>query len=402
MNFKNQVLGLAAISLLALTACKKDIVTEQQDVNMDAIASDATANDVIETAAPLTKAITTSSIISNSGGYYEVLPARYSLTTKSYPLILFIHGIGELGTGVSRLTCCGLPYYANKKQFPADFVVNGQHFSFIVVAPQFKVRPSAADMQNYISWATKHYRVDPSRIYIAGLSMGGGSTWDYSAVYGQNVAAAVPVCGGTAPTQALAKSVASKNLPIWTISSKSDAVVPISWAQNWVSWIKADNPSNAGNVKITVYTSGENHNTTWAKAFNPATYMDGLNIYQWMLKYKRTSSGSASAPPVTTPTTPSTPSTGTVVANAGADETIHLFWKYSPLLNATLSKAPGTWFVSALWSKVSGPAGDKIVNYSAFNTRVSFTATGTYVYKVTLKTKTGVTVTDTKTITVLK
>ena len=109
-------------------------------------------------------------MIANSAGYFEMLPARYSQTTKAYPLILFIHGIGELGTGAGRLTCCGLPFYANKKLFPADFVVNGQHFSYIVVAPQFRKRPSAGDMQNCISWAVKHYRVDPTRIYITGLS----------------------------------------------------------------------------------------------------------------------------------------------------------------------------------------------------------------------------------------
>jgi hypothetical protein len=40
--------------------------------------------------------------------------------------------------------------------------------------------------------------------------MGGGSTWDWSVVYGQNAAAIGPVCAGTKPTTTLAANVASK------------------------------------------------------------------------------------------------------------------------------------------------------------------------------------------------
>lgn len=414
MNCKNHLLGLAAVTLIAFSSCKKDIVSDKV-VNADAVSSDAVAaNDVPETAAPVGRALNVS-MIPNSAGYYEVLPARYSLTTKNYPLILFIHGIGELGTGPGRLICCGIPAQVYKHTMPAEFVVNGQHFSFIVVAPQFKVRPSPSDMQNCIAWAVKHYRVDPTRIYISGLSMGGGSTWDYSAVYGQNVAAAVPVCGGTAPTQALARAIASKNLPVWTISSTNDKVVPISWATNWINWIKASNPANAGNVKLTTYTSGESHNTTWYKAFMATTKMDGLNIYEWMLKYRRTGAGvptpaptpggGTTTPPVTKPPTttppPPPPATGTVIANAGGDATIHLFWHFSPLLNATLSKAPGGWLVGGTWTKIGGPAGYKIVNPNALNTRVSFTQTGTYTFRITVKSNKGLTAYDDKVITVL-
>ena len=255
------------------------------------------------------------------------------------------------------------------------------------MAPQFKERPSPADMQNCIDYAARKYRVDPTRIYIAGLSMGGGSTWDYSAVYGQNVAAAVPVCGGTAPTTALAASVASKNLPIWTISSTADAVVPVSWAQNWVAWINADNPSNASNVHMTTYTSGESHNTTWFKAFNPLTKENGINIYEWMLRYKRTGTGVVTtpppvqAPPPVTPTPPTTPTGATPTAKAGADATIHKSWNFAPLLNGTTSTIPGGWFTSAKWTKVSGPDDYVMVNANTLQTRVTLPTVGVYTFR---------------------
>ena len=387
MNFRNQLLGVGSLLLILFSSCKKDLVSSQASQEA-VVASNLTAADtVIETASPLTTPITTD-VNPNCAGYFEILPARYQITTKKYPLILFIHGIGELGTGVSRLTCCGIPYWANKKLFPADFVVNGQHFSYVVMAPQFKVRPSPADMQNCIDYAVKKYRIDPTRIYISGLSMGGGSTWDYSAVYGQNVAAAVPVCGGSAPTQSLAASIASKNLPIWTISSTADSRVPISWATDWVAWIKADNLSNAANVNITTYTSGESHNNTWFKAFNPQTKVNGMNVYEWMLRYTR---GGSQAPP---------PANQPPVANAGSNTTIHLSWNFNPLLNGSLSKDPDGWVKSTVWSKVSGPNSYAFANSGAV-TRVLNLVQGVYVFRCTVTDNLGATGTADVTITVL-
>lgn len=252
----------------------------------DTTAQESTNSDnVIETAPPVHTAVT-ANVNDNVAGFWQSVPARYEKTTKKYPLILFIHGIGELGTNLSRLNCCGLPKYLKNKTFPADFEVKGKHYSFLVMSPQFKHRPSPADIQSVIDFAKKRFRVDPARVYVTGLSMGGGSTWDYAAVYGRVAAAIVPVCGGTKPTSALATNIASKDLPVWTLHSSGDAAVPVKWAQDWISWIDKNNPSIAASTKLTVWSS-ISHNSTWLKAFNPATKIDGMNIYQWMLRYRR-------------------------------------------------------------------------------------------------------------------
>ena len=79
--------------------------------------------------------------------------------------------------------------------------------------------------------------------------MGGGSTWDWSIFYGEKAAAIVPVCAGTAPTTTKAASVADKNLPIWSLNSSSDAVVPVQWAKDWITWIDARNTLMAPKTK---------------------------------------------------------------------------------------------------------------------------------------------------------
>jgi predicted peptidase len=273
------------ISIGLFSSCQKEVWEKEGVENSTTVVSAVTVNDVPETAPPLWSAVYTS-INSDVAGFWQGVPARYTLTTKKYPLIVFIHGIGELGTTLSNINCCGLPQHIYHKTFPANFNIGGANYSFIVIAPQFKVRPSAAQVQSVIDFAKRRWRIDAARVYVTGLSMGGGSTWDWSVVYGQNAAAIVPVCAGTKPTITMATSVASKNLPIWGLYSTRDELVPEQWGIDFFNWIDAKNPAYAWQTKLTLWTDA-NHVQTWTRAFNPATKIAGYNIYQWMLLHHR-------------------------------------------------------------------------------------------------------------------
>ena len=387
MTLKPLSAAMLLASLLLFISCKKDFLSQSSDtLNGPPVSGNTTADDVLETALPVHTPILYN-INSNVAGYYETLPARYRLTTKKYPMILFIHGIGELGTGLSRLNCCGLPYHIKGGTFPPKFLVNGVYYSYIVISPQFKVRPSAAQVQSVIDYAKNKYRIDETRIYVAGLSMGGGSTWDWSVLYGEKAAAIVPVCAGTKPTTLLAAGVASKNLPIWSLNSSSDAVVPVQWAKDWINWIDARNITMAPQTKLTIWDA-ISHNGTWGKAFNPVTKVDGYNIYEWMLLYRRgtpppSSSTSINAPPV---------------ANAGADRSIPVSWNYFPTLNATLSTDQDGWIAGFKWSKVSGPSSYSLLSPYSGQTKAVDLVAGTYVFRVTVTDNKGATDTDDVTI----
>jgi hypothetical protein len=294
------------------------------------------------------------------------------------------------------------------KSFPANFNIGGVNYSFIVIAPQFKVRPTAAHMQSVIDYAKRRWRIDASRIYVTGLSMGGGSTWDYAAVYGQNAAAIVPICGGTKPTTTLAANIAKKNLPIWGIYSTKDAVVPAQWGRDFFSWIDARNPSYASKTKLTIWTD-VSHNSTWGRGFNPTTKVDGYNIYQWMLLYKR--SGAISVSPTnptnpTTPTTPPPPTTTTTnkkpIARAGSDRVIYLSQGINRVtLDAGTSTDPDGKITKYLWSKVSGPKADLwVLSASAGKTYAAHLVKGVYVFRVTVTDNKGATAYDDMKVTV--
>jgi dienelactone hydrolase len=375
MKAKNQFLAAVSLTFL-LTACRKDL-SLKDEVQGEAVSSDVSANDVVETAPPVYKVVTYN-VNSNVAGFVQGVPARYNLTTKKYPLIVFIHGIGELGTGPSRLACCGLPHHLANKTFPANFRVNGVNYSFLVIAPQFKKRPSAAQVQSVIDFAKRRWRVDATRVYVAGLSMGGGSTWDWASVYGQNAAAIVPVCGGTKPNASNTSGVASKNLPIWGLYSTRDKLVPAQWGRDFFSLIDRKNPSYASRTKLTIWTDTD-HNGTWARALNPNTKVNGMNVYQWMLLYKRGSSAAAPSAPSTSTGTNKAP-----IARAGADKSIYLREGVNRVtLDGTTSADPDGRIVKYTWTKMSGPA-YKRYDFATGKMYAAHLVAGTYVFRLNI------------------
>ena len=63
------------------------------------------ANDIIETSALV---LARDSGLTNSwlNGMYVTLPGHYNLTTKNYPLLIFIHGAGQMGSSSGILLYC--------------------------------------------------------------------------------------------------------------------------------------------------------------------------------------------------------------------------------------------------------------------------------------------------------
>ena len=113
-------------------------------------------------------------------GFYLYTPQGYPESGVKYPLIIFVHGAGERGPGTpSTLPSVlnnGIPKLIASGTFPKSFTVNSQTFKFIIISPQFNYPgfPSVNDVNDMINYAETKYLVDKNRIYITGLSMGGG------------------------------------------------------------------------------------------------------------------------------------------------------------------------------------------------------------------------------------
>lgn len=272
-----------------LTSCKKEDSIElvKQDPVVETPGSDNTKpdTDIIETR-PAVQTMVTANITSNCGGYYKALPARYDSTSKKYPLLIFIHGQSALGDGsaASLAKISGGPHTQIKgKKFPPNFSVNGSNYSFIVISPQFKVWPGADDVETVVNYFATNLRVDASRIYVTGLSMGGGATWDYAGKYAAKIAAIAPVCGASSPTDAKAKTIADNKLPVWAFHNKDDNKVSVNNSIGYVDKINSFKPAPA--ARLTLWETGGHD--AWTKAYTLTYKENNLNVYEWLLQYKK-------------------------------------------------------------------------------------------------------------------
>src|SRR5438874_10867368 len=102
--------------------------------------------------------------------YLLFLPKRYEAKSqRRWPLILFLHGAGERGTNVWKVTTHG----------PSKFIQSHPEFPFILVTPLCPSNQvwSSEVLLALLDEAEGAYRVDKSRVYLTGLSMGGYGTW---------------------------------------------------------------------------------------------------------------------------------------------------------------------------------------------------------------------------------
>jgi len=331
------------------------------------------------------------SVTNNSHGFYEYLPQGYSTSGKTFPLLLFIHGVGEEGNGTSQLSLIlrhGPPKLINNGTFPKSFTVKGVSYGFIVISPQFVSWPTQYDLESFIAYAQKNYKVDASRIYITGLSMGGGATWEYASstpARASKVAGIVPIAGAASPNAMGAKYLANANVPIWAFHNLQDPTVSVGTTKSWIKAVNAVVPQINPLAKASYFNS-TSHNA-WNTAYDPNYKENGMNMYEWLLQYSRGTS--AGKPPVNQ----------SPVSNAGADKTIKL-----PVTSVSLtgsgSDVDGS-IASYAWSKVSGPTQYTFSSTTVSSPTVSNLTLGTYVFRLTVKDNSGATGYNDVTVTVL-
>jgi dienelactone hydrolase len=327
------------------------------------------------------------SMTSNSKGFYEYLPAGYSSGTQTYPLIIFLHGVGELGKGFSELPKVlntGLPALIQQGKFPNSFTTPASGTqSFIVISPQFVNWPAPKDINNILDYVIKNYRVNTNRVYVTGLSMGGGGTWDFacSPNYVKRTAAIVPIAGASTPNKPGEKQIADNGLAVWATHNDHDPTVPVSYTIDYIAGILARNPSAP--VKKTIFSSTSHD--AWTKTYDPAFKENGMNVYEWMLQYQRGT---------TTPPINQLPK-----ANAGVDISITLPVN-SVQLNGNNSSDPDGTIKTYSWTKISGPSQFTISNTGIVNPVFSNLAAGVYTLRLTVTDNNGATATDDIVITV--
>jgi len=152
-------------------------------------------------------------------------------TTRRYPLVVFLHGSGERGTDNEAQLKWGVMNFAsdyNMKTHPA-FVIAPQcppnlTWANITAGKNNEVilQPAASKpmqvLMELIGDVIRRFRVDTTRIYITGLSMGGHGTFDALQRYPHFFAAAVPVCA----RGDISKTASIAHIPLWIFGGADD------------------------------------------------------------------------------------------------------------------------------------------------------------------------------------
>ena len=199
--------------------------------------------------------------------YLLYLPdGYYDNPETQWPLLVFLHGSGERGNDLEKVKVHG----------PPKLIEAGKKFPFVVLSPQC---PDSTDWDistlfALISHIASRYSVDESRIWVTGLSMGGGATWDLAMAHPTYFAAIAPVCARVNRNYP-SRVNDIKTLPVWLFHGAADDVVLINQAAKMVSALKA-----IGNeVKFTIYPLS-NHDS-WTETY------DNPELYDWFMQQQK-------------------------------------------------------------------------------------------------------------------
>lgn len=198
--------------------------------------------------------------------YYLYYPENYDdEPEKDFPILLFLHGGGESGDSLVAI----------KRNGPPKMIVDGKQFPFLILAPQNPHQKkwwNTRAVNQLLDSIIKNNRVDKKRIYLTGLSRGGGAAWEMAVQYSEKFAAMAVVCGMTPLPYA---SWIDKDMPIWVFHGEEDQSIPISESETMVNRLKG----MGYDVTFTRYP-GVGHNS-WIQAYSTEA------LYEWFMNQER-------------------------------------------------------------------------------------------------------------------
>lgn len=143
--------------------------------------------------------------------YRALQPATIEADTR-YPLVIFLHGSGERGNDNESQLRYGADQFLtsqNRADYPAfvlfpqcpsenfwPFESQPASFDATTFPTDYPISTSNQAVKELIDYYLQNEPVDPDRVYIVGISMGGMGTFDLACRFPETFAAAVPICGG--------------------------------------------------------------------------------------------------------------------------------------------------------------------------------------------------------------
>ena len=175
---------------------------------------------------------------------------------EALPMIVFLHGAGEranAGEGKEELVAVnGIPRYIKEGRFLPHAVV------LCPQCPRDRVWNQITEpLKALIDRIAAAQKVDPDRITLTGLSMGGYGTWEMGISYPGFFAALAPICGGGISWRAAAIG----KTPVFAYHGMLDETVPSRNSTEMCDALRAA----GGNVDLTLFAYAAHH--SWDRAY---------------------------------------------------------------------------------------------------------------------------------------
>lgn len=207
-----------------------------------------------------------------AGGYpYQLfLPRGYGAdATQRWPIVIFLHGSGERGTDIEAV----------KKNGPPKVIAQHAGAQFLLVSPQLELvegnRWEVARLDALLADLRRKYRIDSSRIYLTGLSLGGYGTWAWAFKRPDLFAAIAPVAANSEDPSA--DPCTLKDMPIWAFHGDQDDVVdPL---KGFAIVHAIDGCKGSVRPRMTVYP--QMTHGSWEPAY------DDPALWRWLLEQRR-------------------------------------------------------------------------------------------------------------------
>lgn len=194
------------------------------------------------------------------------LPPMYDEQPDArWPLLIFLHGAGERGDNLEGVYRHG----------PLREVREGRDFPFVIIAPQIDGQDFwacyAQTLNMMLDGWLEQYRLDPARVYLTGLSMGGTGTWMWGMMNPRRFAAIMPLCG----TGICWCAGNLKSVPVWAFHGDQDDTVPLEESVRMVERLNR----SGGQARLTV-CEGAGHDC-WSETYRRE------DVYAWLLSHHR-------------------------------------------------------------------------------------------------------------------
>jgi predicted peptidase len=200
------------------------------------------------------------SVTIESGSYDYQIYVPQTAIAESLPVLVFLHGIRERGTG-GFLPDEGMGAMLLRQylaQVPA-----------IILLPQCRLGSYWTDsvmdamVMQSLAQTIEEFAADEHRVSLIGVSMGGYGVWHFAAEHPNRFAALVSICGGSPILSgerfaSIAEKVGAT--PAWLFHGDADPIVPVSESREMVKALKAV----GSNVKYSEF-AGIGHNV-WMNA----------------------------------------------------------------------------------------------------------------------------------------